>query len=501
MQVNFSGSTTLDAPNVTLAVPVFADEDHAGTLAELDKATGGHVRRAMETGRFIGKPGTSLDVFAPTGLQAERLHLVGMGPRDEATTLDYERFGGRAAAAVLTRAAEHLVLAMTGSGNPKVDEATVAARAALGAGLRNYHFDTYLTTLGDEDRRSLTTLTVSTAENDAARREWDKLSPAVAANHFTRDLCSEPANVLFPESFAERCEALADLGVEVEVLGEDQLSDIGMNALLAVGRGSRKESKVVIMRWKGADTDPVALVGKGVCFDSGGISIKPAGGMEDMKWDMGGAAAVAGAMHMVAARKAKAHVIGIIGLVENMPDGDAQRPGDVVTSMSGQTIEVLNTDAEGRLVLADCMTYVQTTYKPKAMVDLATLTGAILISLGHEYAGLFSNDDALSMALSEAGNAVGEPVWRLPMGEGYDAQLKSPIADMKNIGGREAGSITAAQFLKRFLEEGTAWAHIDVAGMMWNAEGTGPTGKVAAKGATGFGPRLLNAWIDTHFDT
>jgi leucyl aminopeptidase len=223
--------------------------------------------------------------------------------------------------------------------------------------------------------------------------------------------------------------------------------------------------------------------------------------MEDMKWDMGGAAAVAGAMHMVAARKAKAHVIGIIGLVENMPDGDAQRPGDVVTSMSGQTIEVLNTDAEGRLVLADCMTYVQTTYKPKAMVDLATLTGAILISLGHEYAGLFSNDDALSMALSEAGNAVGEPVWRLPMGEGYDAQLKSPIADMKNIGGREAGSITAAQFLKRFLEEGTAWAHIDVAGMMWNAEGTGPTGKVAAKGATGFGPRLLNAWIDTHFDT
>jgi leucyl aminopeptidase len=313
-------------------------------------------------------------------------------------------------------------------------------------------------------------------------------------------LVTEPANVIYPETFVERCQHLTEAGVQIEVLGEAEMRAAGMGALLGVAQGSIREPKLLVMRWDGTDgaqEKPVMFVGKGVTFDTGGISLKPPGGMEDMKWDMGGAGAVAGTMLALARRKAKAHVVGICGLVENMPDGGAQRPGDVVTSMSGQTIEVINTDAEGRLVLCDAMTWAQKRFKPDYMIDLATLTGAIIISLGHEYGGLFSNDDDLANKLMAAGKSAGDPLWRFPIGPAYDKMIDSPIADMKNVGPREGGSITAAQFLNRFVDEGVKWAHLDIAGMVWAAK----PGTVWDKGATGFGVRLLDRFVADHFES
>jgi leucyl aminopeptidase len=304
--------------------------------------------------------------------------------------------------------------------------------------------------------------------------------------------------VLSPAAFAKIAKGLEKDGVDVEVLGEKEMAKLGMGSLLGVGQGSDRESQLVILRWQGGAKDdaPVAIVGKGVCFDSGGISIKPAAGMEEMKTDMSGAAVTTGLMRILARRKAKVNVVGILGLVENMPSGMAQRPGDVVTSMSGQTIEVINTDAEGRLVLADALWYAQETFQPKVVIDLATLTGAIVIALGSDHAGLFSNDDALSTALTEAGTEVGEALWRLPMGDAYDELIKSDIADMKNTGGREAGSISAAQFLKRFVKPDVAWAHLDIAGVAWMKKAI-PT---APKGASGFGVRLLERLIATRYE-
>jgi leucyl aminopeptidase len=314
----------------------------------------------------------------------------------------------------------------------------------------------------------------------------------------TRTLVSEPPNIIYPESFVERCRHLADLGVEITVLDRADMEALGMGALLGVAQGSRREARLLAMRWngKGSGDVDVALVGKGVTFDTGGISIKPAAGMEDMKWDMGGAGAVAGAMKALALRKAKANVIGVCGLVENMPDGNAQRPGDVVTSMSGQTIEVINTDAEGRLVLCDAITWVQKTHSPKTIVDLATLTGAMIISLGSEHGGLFANDDGLAEELLSAGRATGDHLWRFPLGEAYNKLIDSPIADMKNVGPRGAGSITAAQFILRFVDPGVRWAHLDIAGMVW-ADKPGPN---YDKGATGYGVRLLDRYIRDNFE-
>jgi leucyl aminopeptidase len=317
----------------------------------------------------------------------------------------------------------------------------------------------------------------------------------------TRDLVSEPANVIYPKSFVTRAKGLEKLGVKVSALGAAQMKKLGMGALIGVGQGSEREPQLLVLEWQGAPKTkakaPVAIVGKGVTFDTGGISIKPAAGMEDMKWDMGGAGVVVGLMRALAARKAKAAVVGICGLVENMPSGTAQRPGDIVTSMSGQTIEVLNTDAEGRLVLADALWYVQDKFKPRAIVDLATLTGAIIVALGHEHAGLFCNDDTLCKQLLAAGKAVGEPVWRLPLGKGYDTLIDSEAADMKNIGNRSAGSITAAQFLQRFVKEGTPWAHLDIAGVTWSAKDK-PT---VPKGGTAFGVRLLDHLIGENYES
>jgi leucyl aminopeptidase len=315
----------------------------------------------------------------------------------------------------------------------------------------------------------------------------------------TKELVTEPANIIYPESFVERCKHLAELGVEISVLDDKDMAALGMGALLGVAQGSRRPARLLVMKWDGtggSQERPVALVGKGVTFDTGGISIKPAAGMEDMKWDMGGAGAVAGAMKALAGRKAKAYVVGVCGLVENMPDGNAQRPGDIVTSMSGQTIEVLNTDAEGRLVLCDALHWVQEKYNPEYVVDLATLTGAIIVSLGSEYAGLFSNSDDLADKLTAAGKASGDPLWRFPLSKAYDKMIDSPIADMKNIGGKGAGSITAAQFLGRFIKDGVKWAHLDIAGTVW-ADKAGP---VWDKGATGFGVRLLDRFVADNFE-
>jgi leucyl aminopeptidase len=382
----------------------------------------------------------------------------------------------------------------------KGQAAQVAANIAYGAGLRSYQFSKYKTTLKPEQKITLEKLTVMTGDPAGARKPYDTLEKVTQAVFLTRDLVSEPANIIHPESLADEIRKLAKSGLKIEVLGEKQMQKLGFGALLGVGQGSDRESQLVVMRWDGAsgakDKRPIAFVGKGVTFDTGGISIKPAGGMEDMKWDMAGAGAVIGVMAALALRKAKVNAVGVVGLVENMPSGNAQRPGDVVTSLSGQTVEVINTDAEGRLVLADALTYVQDKYKPRAIVDLATLTGAIIISLGKVNAGLFSNDDTLADRLIAAGKQAGEPLWRMPMGDAYDKAINSDIADMKNVSaGRDGGSIIAAQFLKRFIKD-TPWAHLDIAGTAWADKDT----PICPKGATAFGVRLLDRLVAENYE-
>jgi leucyl aminopeptidase len=367
------------------------------------------------------------------------------------------------------------------------------ARLAAGAAQRAWRYDIYRTKLPDKQKPTLQTIVIAGAPDgaEAAWADYDTITQGMA---LTRELVTEPANIIYPESFVERVkQSVQGLGLEITVLGEPEMRELGMGALLGVNQGSRREARLLALKWSGAGAgDPeLALVGKGVTFDTGGISIKPAAGMEDMKWDMGGAAAVVGTMKALALRKARANVIGVCGLVENMPDGNAQRPGDVVTSMSGQTIEVINTDAEGRLVLCDCLCWVQRTHRPKTIIDLATLTGAIIVALGHDHAGLFSNDDGLADQLLAAGRASGDKLWRMPVNATYDKLLDSQIADMKNVGPRAAGSITAAQFLLRFIDDGVRWAHLDVAGTVWADK----PGANFDKGATGFGVRALDRFV------
>ncbi|MGA9865995.1 MAG: leucyl aminopeptidase, partial [Acetobacteraceae bacterium] len=371
-----------------------------------------------------------------------------------------------------------------------------AAHVALGAVLRAYRFDRYRTKEKPEDKQRLARLSVLAADRAKAEAAFVPLKAVASGVFLSRDLVSEPPNVLTPAEMAERCRKLSDLGVEVEVLGPQEMRRLGFGALLGVAQGSVNEPRMVVMRWNGANKGkPVAFVGKGVTFDTGGISIKPAGGMEDMKWDMAGAGTVIGLMAALAGRHAKADVVGLVGLVENMPSGTAQRPGDVVKSYSGQTIEVINTDAEGRLVLADVLWYCQEKFDPQFMVNLATLTGAIIVALGHEHAGMFSNDDALAERLIAAGQASGEKVWRMPLGDAYDRLIKSEIADMKNVGGRPGGSITAAQFVQRFVNS-KPWAHLDIAGTAWSTKDAA----CVPKGATAFGVRLLDRLVAEHYE-
>jgi leucyl aminopeptidase len=483
----------------TSALAVFAHKDGVLTRGAQAREEGGRLARAVQAGRFDGEVAAIAELLAPAGIEATRLLVVGLGVAGKADRGAFERIGGALAARLLTSGETTLVVDMEGVDDIALSRGEAAARLAYGALLRSYRFDTYRTKLTDKQKPSLAEIVIVNA-GDAAPAVFDRLQATADGVFFARDLVSEPANIIYPESFVERArKALEGSGVEIEVLDEARMRELGMGALLGVAQGSVRPAQLLVMKWDGTGgktAKPVVFVGKGVTFDTGGISIKPAAGMEDMKWDMGGAGAVAGAMLALARRKAKAHVVGICGLVENMPDGKAQRPGDVVTSMSGQTIEVINTDAEGRLVLCDAIWYAQETWKPEVVVDLATLTGAMIISLGHEYGGLFANDDALAQQLQDAGNAAGDRLWRFPMGDAYDKLLESPIADMKNVGPRDGGSITAAQFIRRFVKDGVKWAHLDIAGMVWSA-------KPAAlwdKGATGYGVRLLDTFIEDNFE-
>ncbi|HTI66521.1 MAG TPA: leucyl aminopeptidase [Caulobacteraceae bacterium] len=492
MDIEFvSKAETLEG--AVLAVLAFDEAALSPAAQAADAGAGGAVARALAAGRFNGAKGQTLDFLAPAGLGAARLLVVGAGPQGGVDALGVEQAAAAAYQAVKASGLATLVLQFDGL------NAETAARAGLGVRLAAYRFDRYRTKEKPEAKPSIQTVRIVAADPAAARDAYAEQAALADAVSFTRDLVSEPANVLYPEEFARRVKALESLGLEVEILGEKEMAALGMGSLLGVGQGSVRESQLAVIQWKGAadkDAQPVAFVGKGVTFDTGGISIKPAEGMEDMKWDMGGAGAVAGLMHVLAARKAKVNAVGVLGLVENMPDGAAQRPGDVVTTMSGQTIEVINTDAEGRLVLADALWYCKQRFKPRFMVDLATLTGAIIVSLGFDYAGLFSNDDALSEGLLAAGIAEAEPLWRMPLPAAYEKLIDSPIADMKNIGGRYGGSITAALLLQRFVD-GCPWAHLDIASTAWKKPSTVPT---VPEGASGYGVRLLNRLVKDRYE-
>ena len=446
------------------------------------------IRTAAKASNFRGAQRTALDILVPAGLDASRLVVVGVAPGKDNAPIDFVTLGGFAFGKLT--GAKRVEIAFEAPFGTW--DGPAAADFALGLRLRGYRFDKYKTRKKELDDENVEPpdFVVGSSHVAAARVAAQERFAVAEGVELARNLVNEPPNVLFPVEFAERAKALEKLGVEVETLDEKAMGKLGMNALLGVGRGSSRESRLVAMRWNGARskrTKPIAVVGKGVCFDSGGISIKPSAGMEDMKGDMGGAACVVGLLHALAARKAKANVVGVVGLVENMPDGDAIRPGDIITSMSGQTIEIVNTDAEGRLVLADALWYAQETYSPRAIIDLATLTGAIMVALGTEVAGLFSNNDELAQRLAAAGDASGEKVWRLPLGAGYDKLIDSKFADMKNTGGRHGGSITAAQFIQRFVRE-TPWAHIDVAGTAMGS----PPSDINQSWGSGWGVRLLN---------
>jgi leucyl aminopeptidase len=493
MDVSFPTAAEADA----IIIPVAEKGKLASEAAiAIDQQSDGAISAAIEAAGFKGGAGRSLDILAPRGIDAKRVLAVGVGDATKTDAAGFELFGANATKALLTSGAKKVAILTEGFG--AIGPAEAAARTAFGARLAAYRFDQYRTKLKDDQKPSIAELQVVSGAGKAAEAAYESLSAAADGVYLARDLVSEPPNVLYPESFAKRLKALEELGVEIEILGEKQLAEENMRAMLGVGQGSVRESQLVVMRWKGAkkkEAPVLALVGKGVCFDSGGISLKPGGGMDEMKGDMGGAAAVAGAMHAIAARKAKANVIGFVGLVENMPDGAAQRPGDIVTAADGQTIEILNTDAEGRLVLCDVMHYAQKHHEPKWMIDLATLTGAIITALGSEHAGLFCNDDGFADAIAAAGKAASEPVWRLPMNASYDRKVDSKIADMKNIAtGRpgEASSIVAAQFLQRFVKKDVLWAHLDIAGTAWKSGSEDPR---EPTWATGWGVRLLDRLV------
>jgi leucyl aminopeptidase len=453
------------------------------------------IKRAAAANQFKGKTGSTLDFLAPEGVKASRLIIVGAGKLSAIKDNDFLKLGGAAAGKLRPGNEAVTIITELPDGAMKPGQ---AAAVAAGVRLRAYKFDRYKTKKKDgEDAALNAEISLAVGDVAAAKKAFASDDHIVDGVIIARDLVNEPPNVLFPVEFARRASQLRKLGVDVEVLDVKAMKKLGMGALLGVGQGSTQPSRTVIMRWNGGKKgdQPVAFIGKGVCFDTGGISIKPSGSMEDMKGDMGGAACVVGLMHALAARKARANVVGAIGLVENMPDGNAQRPGDIVTSMSGQTIEIINTDAEGRLVLADVLWYVAQKFKPKFMVDLATLTGAILVALGTEYAGLFSNNDELSERLHAVGQATGEKVWRLPMGPEYDKMMDSQFADVKNAGARYGGSITAAQFLQRFVDD-TPWAHLDIAGTAMGA----PKTEINQSWGSGYGVRLLERLVAEYYE-
>ncbi|WP_434729984.1 leucyl aminopeptidase [Rhizobium binae] len=489
--ISFAKSAKL---NSGLAILLKTAEANAAAGAETADPAG-VIGKAAKIARFSGKSMAALDIVAPEGAPVERIVVLGLGNAAELTAHDWLKAGGAAASKIKNtdRAAVFLDV-------PDVaTDARAAADFALGMLLRAYSFDAYKTKKNDDEEKPAKSVkvTIVTADASGAKKAFSDSEAIAGGVNLARDLVNEPPNALGPVEFAARAKELEKLGVEVEILTEKEMRRLGMGALLGVAQGSVRPPRLAVMQWKGgkAKDRPVAFIGKGVVFDTGGISIKPAAGMEDMKGDMGGAAAVTGLMHVLASRKAAVNAVGIIGLVENMPDGNAQRPGDIVTSMSGQTIEVINTDAEGRLVLCDALWYCNDRFKPQFMINLATLTGAIVVALGNVHAGLFSNDDQLSAQLTEAGLSTNEKLWRMPLGKDYDKLIDSKFADMKNTGGRRAGSITAAHFLKRFVQE-TPWAHLDIAGTAMGS----PQDEINQSWGSGFGVRLLDAFVRAHYE-
>ena len=482
-----------------VVVGVWEDRVLTGPAKKLDEATGGAVSRAVAAApRFHGKKNELLPIIGPPGLALSRIVAAGLGKPDAVDARLLQDLGGALVAHLNGAGESEAAVALDLGDRTKLRPADAAANLAFGAELRGYRFDKYRTTQKPEQKPSLASFSVMSPAGGDAKTAYRPLHAAAESVAFTRDLVSEPANTIYPETLAEQATSLREFGVEVEIFDEKRLTDLGMGAILAVGQGSIRPPRVVVMQYHGGQTGaaPLGFIGKGVTFDTGGISIKPAAGMGEMKWDMAGSGVVIGLMRLLAARKARVNAVGIVGLVENMPSGSATRPGDIVRSLSGQTIEVLNTDAEGRLVLADALWYCQDRFKPKLMIDLATLTGAVIVALGHDYAGLFSNNDELAERLIAAGNAVGEKVWRLPLADSYNRAIDSDAADVKNIAGdRAAGSIIGAQFVQRFVNN-VPWAHLDIAGVAWSKKDA-PT---VPKGATAFGVRLLDRFVAEHYE-
>jgi leucyl aminopeptidase len=499
MEIAFAAAT---APATGTWVVLTTSDGELGPIgAELDQRSAGALTRALKDWGGNLKRGEAIDLRYLPGVEIDRVLVLSLGKPGEATRFDLETAGGSLAIRLKGLRVRQASVAVEPVGGLRARAQELAISLATGACLRAYRFDKYRTAKDAEEDQSeeVKQLTLHLAEPAAAEAAWRAAAAVITGVSHGRDLVTEPANVLSPEAFADACVDLGSaLGLEVEVHDRAALERLGMKALLGVSQGSAREPRVATLRWSGGapEEPPVALIGKGVCFDSGGLSLKPAAGMEEMKWDMGGAAAVFGAMKALAGRKAKANVVGVLGLTENMPSGTAQRPGDVITSMAGVTIEVVNTDAEGRLLLADVLHYAKERFKPKVMIDLATLTGAIVVALGHEQAGLFSPDDQLAERIQAAGAAVGERVWRMPLGADYAKHIKSDIADIKNVGRpREAGATAGAVFLQRFVGD-VSWAHIDIAGTAWSKDDR----PLAPKGATGYGIRLLDRLIADHYE-
>lgn len=491
LSIKFS-ALNATTPN-TLVLFSYQNKELLSTTIDAD--TQAHLVKAMSADDFTGRYGRLLRLIAPNGVAARHIVLVGLGDPEELNSLKLKKLGGKLVA-MLESYGETEALVMA--------DAAHCLEMGCGAQLRQYAFDRYQNhdnpelTAAERNRRfthsgSLQSFTFACQQPEQMAADFANLSPLCQGTCHARELVSEPANVLYPEAFAERVQALSEHGLEIEVLDEKELKNLGFGALLGVGQGSAHSSCLVIMRWQRGKSGeaPVALVGKGVTFDAGGIDIKPAKGMAQMKMDMGGAAAVVGLMETLARQQAPVNAVGVIGLVENMPSGCAMKASDVITSLSGKTIEIVNTDAEGRLVLCDALWYTQDRFKPRCIIDLATLTGGVIAALGHEYAGLFCNDDSLAQQLTDAGLACGEKVWRFPMGEGYERLLDSDIADLKNATNTiPANSISAAQFIENFVRE-IPWAHIDIAGTAWRDKAD----DLCRKGATGFGVRLLHQWL------
>lgn len=498
MNVTFSTSQSQKADALILAV---MDGGKLGASGDrFDKKAGGLIKRALKTDAFKGQKGKILTLMTPSGMPGQHIVLLGLGKPKDLDDQAAESLGSALVGKLNALRVKNAVVfldKMTG-----VNSADFAAGLANGAHLGSYRFDKYQTRKTKDEKPSLTKLTVVTAAANAAKKVFHDRQKVNEGVFLARDLVSEPPNVLYPKSYADRIRReMRGLGVTVQVLGEAEMRKLKMNALVGVGQGSKNESRLVVMKYNGGgksakNKNPLCFVGKGVTFDTGGISLKPGKGMEDMKFDMGGSAAVVGLMKALAGRKARVNAIGVVGLVENMPDGNAQRPGDIVKSMSGQTIEITNTDAEGRLVLCDALWYTQTKFKPRLIIDLATLTGAMIVALGNEYAGCFSNDEKLPKQLSKAGQAVNENVWHMPLCDAYDKAMNSDVADMLNADYGGAGSATAASFLQRFIKKGTPWAHLDIAGTAWTKKDR----PCVPKGATGYGVRLLDRFVKDNFE-